>query len=414
MRINNLPGSSGVYILKDIKNKPIYVGKAGNIKNRVRTHLVEQKESAPKSKIIQQKTTSVEAIQVDSEIEALILEASLIKKFKPPLNSQLKDDKDYLYIKVTKELFPRVLTARKRNLKGAETYFGPFPSARNVRTTLKTLRRIFPFSSCSPNKRKPCLHYHLGLCPGVCAGLITEEEYGKNVKDLNLFLQGKKTKLFDMLERELSRMMRNLEFEQAAQLKEKIEALKYVTKPVRGIEYLDGDMEEIRDKELSDLAHLIGLGKKPKRIECYDISNMLGKEATGSMVVFNRGLADRSEYRRFKIKTVRGISDTAMIAEVLQRRFRNKWQKPDLIVIDGGRGQLNAAKNAVKKLGLGIPVVSLAKRLEEIYLKNRKKPIRLPRYRDALKLTQRMRDEAHRFALAYHRKLRSKKFLPAR
>ncbi|OGY28181.1 MAG: hypothetical protein A2Z42_04760 [Candidatus Woykebacteria bacterium RBG_19FT_COMBO_43_10] len=413
MELKKLPENSGVYIFKDKKNVPIYIGKSANIKKRVNYHF-NQKFDGPKESILINKVKKIEAIRVDSEIEALILEANLIKKYKPLYNTQLKDDKDYLYIKVTKDAFPKVLMARKKGLLGAKEYFGPFPSTSKVKTTLKTLRKIIPYSTCKPNQRRPCLYYHLGLCPGVCAGLIDEERYRKNIDKLVYFLKGNRSLVLRSLERELKKSVSALMFEEAQDITNKIKAIEYITKPTTSLYYLDENIERSRNKELLDLANLLGLAKKPLRIECYDISNIFGKDATGSMVVFSDGYADLSEYRRFKIKTVKGINDTAMISEVLKRRFNNDWVKPDLIVIDGGKPQLNAALLVVKELGLRIPVISLAKRLEEIYFTNKRDPIRLPSDNDALRLVQRMRDEAHRFAINYHRKLRAKQFLEAK
>ncbi len=410
MKLTNLPEASGVYIFKEENGKPIYVGKSLNIKTRVKNHL-NTKLISQKAKILRDRSTSIEVIQVDSEIEALNLEANLIKKFKPYLNSQLKDDKDYLYIKITDDFFPKVLTARKKDLKDAKTYFGPYPSAKRVRSTLKTLRRIFPYSTCSPNQKRPCLYYHIGLCPGVCAGKASEKEYRKDVRKLRLFLQGKKMKVFDVLERELGEVTSKLQFEEAAKIRDQLESLRYITKAIRGVDLLEENLEETRNIELKELALVVGMNKNPERIECYDISNIFGKEAVGSMVVFTNGLAEKSEYKRFKIKDTTGINDIAMLCEVLSRRFRHEWSKPDLIVIDGGRGQLNGAVKVLVEEGLNIPVISLAKRLEEIYLYRKEKPVRLPRSSNALRLLQRVRDEAHRFAIYYHRKLRRKQLL---
>lgn len=405
-----LPENSGVYIFKDASFVPIYIGKASNIKKRVKNHF-DLRSSDPKEILLIDRVKNIESIKVDSEIEALILEAHLIKRYRPVFNSRLKDDKDYLYIKITNEPFPKVLAARKRGLKNTIDFFGPFPSASRVRTTLKTLRRIFPYSNCKPNQKRPCLHYHIGLCPGVCAGLITKGQYRSNIKKISLFLKGEKDKVLNTLEKELKGATKKLEFETASHIKNQLESINYITKPVRTFEYLDLDIEEIKKEELATLAKTLDIPRSPKRIECYDISNIGGKDATGSMVVFNDGVADHDQYRRFKIKQVEGINDPAMLSEVLARRLQNDWLRPDLIVIDGGRGQLNAALGVITRFKLSIPVISLAKRLEEIYTPDKKEPLRLSRNNSALKLIQRVRDEAHRFAISYHRKLRSKRFL---
>ncbi|MDP2720933.1 MAG: excinuclease ABC subunit UvrC [bacterium] len=410
MNLDNLPQNSGVYIFKDSKNKPIYVGKALNIRKRVKGHF-SPKTGTPKGNLLLEKIDAVESIRIDSEIEALILEANLIKKYKPHFNSQLKDDKDYLYIKITRDPYPKVLVSRKKDLKNAKLFFGPFPSATKVRTTLKILRKIFQFTSCNPNRKRACLYYHLGLCPGVCIGLISQKEYRKNIRGVIYMLGGKQGKLLDVLEKEVRRFARNLEFEKAQMGQQKIEALHYVTQPIRILEHPEVDREELRQREITELARILDLPQRPARIECYDISNFSGKQATGSLVVFTNGFADRSQYRRFKIKFVEGPNDTAMISEILERRFKNDWGHPDLVLIDGGKGQLNAALKVVASFNLSLPVISLAKRLEEIYWADKTEPLRLPRESSALKLLQRIRDEAHRFAITYHRKLRSKQFL---
>lgn len=411
--IEDLPERPGVYLFKDKKGKIIYIGKALNIKKRVKDHLL-LKNKSHRYKNLAADVSEVSCVKVDSEIEALLLEANLIKKHKPIYNVQLKDDKDYLYIKITDEVFPRVLTVRKKDLAGAKIFYGPFPSAAKVKTTLKTLRKVFPFSTCKPNQKRPCLAYHLKLCPGVCAGQISPENYSKNIKALNLILSGRKNTLEAQIGRTMNIYSKRKEYEKAAEEQKKLQALGYITRPIRNPQdYLDQDINLLRQKELRSIAAVLGLDRLPRRIECYDISNLMGKQAVGSMVVFIFGEPAKEEYRRFKIKKVVGINDTAMLREVLQRRFSNNWELPDLIVVDGGKGQLNTAQAVIKDLSLNIPVISLAKRFEEVYQVAKKGPTRLPRSGDALKLLQRLRDEAHRFAVVYHRNVRRREFLPA-
>ena len=410
MNFEKFPENSGVYIFKDKTKIPIYVGKSTNIKKRIKNHF-KSKNTNAKEQLMVEKTVSIETVVVDSEIESLILEANLIKNFQPVFNSQLKDDKDYIYIKITNDEYPKVFAARKRDLKDAKEFFGPFPSSSKVRTTLKFLRRVFPYSNCKPNQKRPCLSFHLGLCPGVCSSSISQKDYLKNIKRLILFLNGEKQKITSDLEKQRKISSNKLEFEKSAIFQNQIESINYITKSYRNFEHFDPDFESIRRKELEELAQEIGLSSKPVRIECYDISNTAGADATGSMVVFTDAVADHDEYRRFKIKNVVGINDTAMIAEVIERRLKNDWALPDLIVVDGGRGQLNAALKVLIKLKKDIPIISLAKRLEEIYRVGDPKPLKLSRQSGALKLIQRLRDEAHRFAINYHRKLRSKRFL---
>jgi excinuclease ABC subunit C len=232
---------------------------------------------------------------------------------------------------------------------------------------------------------------------------------------LELFLQGRKEEIVLKAKRDQKKAVSRLNFEEADQLKNQIEALDYITRPSRPVfDYLSQDLQEIRSRELQELQQRLSLPTLPRRIECYDISNIFGKQAVGSMVVFSDGDADKAEYRRFKIKTVSGISDTAMMREVIGRRLKNDWKLPDLILVDGGRGQLNAALGVIEGSGYVIPVAGLAKRFEEIYLPLRAPTVRLSRQSGALRLLQRLRDEAHRFAITYHRKLRSKEFLTNR
>lgn len=410
MNFANFPENSGVYIFKDKNQVPIYIGKAVNIKSRIKNHFTFKNINA-KEHLLVERTISIDTVVVDSEIEALILEANLIKKHQPIFNSQLKDDKDYIYIKITDADFPRVFAARKRSMSDAKEFFGPFPSSSKVKATLKFLRRVFPYSNCKPNQKRPCLYFHLGLCPGVCSGVISKRSYLKNIRGITLFLNGERKKVISDLEKKRKNSSKKLDFERAAILQNQIESLSYITKPYRSFEHFEPDLDDTRNKEMEELAKEVGLSRKPTRIECYDISNIAGTDATGSMIVFTDAIADHDEYRRFKIKQVTGINDTAMIAEVIDRRLKNDWPTPDLIVVDGGRGQLNAAFEVLKRRGKEIPIISLAKRLEEIYKVGDPKPLKLSRQSRALKLIQRLRDEAHRFAINYHRKLRSKHFL---
>lgn len=401
----NLPKSPGVYIFKDKSGKPIYIGKSQNISRRVRDHFLNKGHTYKEDKIINN-TVDIETIGVDSDIEALILEANLIKNYNPHFNSQLKDDRDYLYIKITKDPFPKVLSVRKNDLKQYKSYFGPFPSSTKVRETLRTLRKIFPYSTCKPNQKRACLQYHLGLCPGVCLGKIQIKDYLKNIKAITYFLNGKRNKVIENLEKERNILSKYLHFEEAEQIQKKIDALIYITRPTRIAEdYLEKDIKEIRNEELIRLANLLNLNKSPSRIECYDISNIGSQYTVGSMVVFYNGEADKRNYRRFKIKNQKSINDISAISEVLERRFNNDWEKPDLIIVDGGKGQLNTSLKVIKKYKLNIPVIALAKRLEDVYIEGNLRPLKIDHGDNALKLLQRIRDEAHRFAINYYRKL---------
>lgn len=410
----NVPAEAGVYLFRDRKNKVIYVGKAINLKARVSSYFQKNLGNA-KSALLVERIAEVDYFKVMSEFEALLLEAKLIKKYQPYFNSQLKDDKDYLYIKITSEDFPKVLTVRKKSLEAAKIYFGPFPNATQARSTLKLARRIFPFrTTCQPNSARACLNYHIGLCPGVCIGAISSKDYQKQIRRLRGFLNGNTGEITNQLHQEMLVLARQLRFEEAAKIKNSLVAIKATTRPIEDVErYLSGPdvLEGVYQTQIRDLAAMLNLDQDLVRIECYDISHISGTNTVGSMVVFHNGAASKDDYRRFRIKTVPGINDPAQLAEVLSRRFHNDWPHPQLIIVDGGRTQLNAAKKALEKLDLGIPVFGLAKRFEEVYIPGQVRTLRFQNNSPALHLLQRLRDEAHRFAISYHRYLRSKEAL---
>jgi len=413
MRINitKVPEKPGVYLFKGKEGKVLYIGKALNLRKRLKGYL---NPTDTKIMSLVEKIINFETLAVASEIEALILEANLIKKFQPEYNVRLKDDKDYLYIKITNDPFPKVISARKKTLSDSKVYFGPYPSAAAVRTTLKIVRRIFPFSSCKPGRLRACLYYHLGLCPGVCIGEISQKDYSRNIRNVIRFLEGKKHKILDDLRKEMVKASVELKFEEADEIYNKIKSIEYITQPISDVSrYVEEPdfLKTYRQEALTQLMKVLSLPKMPKRIEGYDISNIQGEFATGSMVVFKNGEPEKESYRKFKIKKYTGISDTNMLKEVLQRRFLNSWPKPDLIFVDGGKGQLSAALSVLREFHLSIPVAALAKRLEEIFLPAKEKSIRLPRNSSALHIAQRVRDEAHRFAISYHRKIRNSNFL---
>lgn len=412
--LKNITANPGVYLFKNTAGKIIYVGKAINLKNRINSYF-QKINQTPKTKLLVTEIADLETISVQSELEALLLEAKLIKKFQPEYNSQLKDDKDYLYIILTAEEFPAVITGRKQDLVKASDYFGPFPSANAARQTLKTLRLVIPFRiNCRPKSLRACLGYHLGLCPGVCAGTITAKEYRNNLRRIKKFLNGETKNLVGEMEKEVKSYAKTLNFEKAAEIQKQINAIKNITTKIESVEkYLTGPrlLENRYENQLLELKEVLRLEKLPERIECYDISNISGTEATGSMVVLEGGQTAKNDYRRFKIKKVKSSNDPAMMREVLTRRFKNSWKKPDLIIVDGGKTQLSAALEVLAKQKLKIPVFGLAKKLEEIHRPGDRQTIRFGKYSGALQLLQRIRDEAHRFAITYHRYLRSKNFL---
>lgn len=415
----------GVYIFKNKLGRVLYIGKAIDLKSRIAGYFNGQ-DTRPQIKNLILQINSLETIEVFSEIEALILEANLIKKYLPPFNIKLRDDKDYLYIKITKENFPKVLTARKKELLDTKVFFGPFPSANTVKSTLKKLRKIFPWcnakelSGKSPESRdltlatshlhKPCFYSHLGLCPGSCAGKIDKEEYNKIINRLIKFLNGKKDQVIKDLETEMSFYAKKLEYEKAQNIKRTIEGLKYLTQTNNIQVYLENPnfVEDQNKKALEDLKNDLNLKTIPERIECFDISNISGKQAVGSLVVLNNGDFDKKGYRKFKITSTAKPNDVGMMKEVIQRRMKHlEWPIPDLILVDGGRGQVNVAKLEIQNSKFETLIFGLAKRNEWIYASDGE-IIKLSKSSLSLQMLQKIRDEAHRFAISYHQKLRKK------
>ncbi|MBI2601353.1 excinuclease ABC subunit UvrC [Candidatus Daviesbacteria bacterium] len=410
---NKLPHKPGVYIFKDRSGKILYVGKAIDLITRVSSYFSGRPPLRVSSMVWQ--IDQVETIIVESELEALILEANLIKKYLPPFNIRLTDDKDYLYIKITKEDFPRVVIARKKDLEDSLKYFGPFPSGRTVKETLKHLRKIFPWCQMGDKKsnktrQRPCFYYHLNLCPGSCIGKVDKSEYRKNIYRLALLLEGKKENLVTSLQQEMVLDADKQRFEEAAKIKKTIAGIEYLTQVNRTQSYLENPnfLEDEREISLLQLQKDLNLGKLPERIEGYDISNIQGENATGSMVVLTDGEVDKSQYRKFKILISGKPNDYAMHQEMMQRRLKHlEWPMPDLIIIDGGRGQVRTVKQELDKKGIKVPIYGLAKRLEWLYPPEGE-IVKLSKRSLSLRLLQKLRDESHRFALSYHRKLRDK------
>lgn len=544
-QLKQLPNRPGVYFMKDTKGNILYVGKASNLRHRVRSYFNSGQKLSPKLQRLVANLTNLDFIVTGSEQEALILELNLIKKYQPYYNVRLKDDKTYPYLKIsTNEDWPRVYVTRSREQDGGR-YFGPFTSARSMRQTLKVLKGIFPFRFCTKRitgtDPRPCLDYHVGNCLAPCIGAVSMEEYGELVREIILFLEGKQEKLIQDIKLKMDDASEALDFEKAALFRDQVRAIHKVieeqriatrvqgeqdviaftqdgdqayvqvflirnskligresfvlqgtryeeppqimtsfvkqfydsstyTPPLLLLQYPVEEMPVIKDwlqdkkgarvdiqvprrgnkkqlvnlvtentrrgqeqlkiKQLTTSKQLdaaldeirkeLKLNKLPLYMEAYDISDIRGTAAVGSMVVFEKGKPKPAHYKRFRIKTVAGADDYAMLYEILKRRF-NRLKKddsatgtwaymPDLILIDGGKGQLNAALAALSETGADfIPVASLAKENEEIFIPHKKEPVALPRSSPSLHLLQRLRDEAHRFALAYFTRVRKKK-----
>lgn len=430
----SIPQNPGVYFFKK-GHSVLYVGKASNLRNRTGQYFQNSANLPELKQRLVAEATSLTWEETETDIDALLLEAHYIKKYHPYFNILLRDDKTYISVKITDEDFPKILATRKIEKDG--TYFGPFTDARAIHETLRALRKFFPYrTTCLPfvasakkgkrNLGRACLDAHIGLCPGVCAGKISKSDYAKNIKHIRWFFEGKRGKVIDALKRELRQELdKERLHEQDLTRPHSIDRGQEVhtTKADRlrlQIHYLEKvlTMQKVLSKsdkveaDVIELAKVLRLKKPPVRIEGYDISNTYGTLNTSSMVVFTNGEADKKEYKKFKMKTVRGANDFASMQETLRRRFNHpEWGLPDLVVIDGGRPQLSAAMEVWKEYNLKIPLISLAKRREEIFTLDSPDPIVLPRTSGGLHLVQQVRDEAHRFCRAYHRKLRHKKML---
>jgi excinuclease ABC subunit C len=541
-KLKDLPGRPGIYQFKNEKGKIIYVGKALNLKNRVRSYFHGSMDS-PKTIALVSKIEDLELIVTDNEIEALVLENNLIKEFKPRYNVNLKDDKSFPYIKVTNEVFPRIFPTR-RIIKDGSKYFGPYTEVRNMKSSLRMINQIFKIRSCNLNitnesiekkKFKICLDFHIGKCDGPCEGLISSKDYSEMVSEVVKLLRGKTDDLIQELDTKMQNLVENLEFEKAAEIRDKLEQLKAISAKQKVVseDFEDRDVittvyegrdsacsifnirsgklvgkkqlhlsvemnEEIEEinssaikfyynelvevpneilletvpndeKALIEWLHqkaghkvrfiipqrgnlksLVNMCRQnalyqlkeiqlqkmkyegqtpypvaalqrdlrlkilPKKIECFDISNLQGTDTVASMVVFEEGKAKKSLYRKFIINSVDGPDDFQSIREVIYRRYsklkEEKSLLPDLIMVDGGKGQLSSAMEILDELGYSkYNIIGLAKRLEEVFFPGNSEPESIPKTSSGLKLLQHIRDEAHRFAITFHRNRRSKR-----
>ncbi|MDD4203201.1 MAG: excinuclease ABC subunit UvrC [Candidatus Omnitrophica bacterium] len=401
-KIKQLPISPGVYIFYDKCKKVLYIGKARNIKRRVLSYFQKKDHDLRISKMVEQ-IVDLEYIPTASNEEALIYESSLIKEKKPKYNVDLKDDKSYPSLKLTvKEKYPRLIITRDIKKDGS-LYFGPYTNAGLLRRAVIFLRRLFPLRTCCNLPKKECLNYHIGQCLGPCIDDV-ERSYKEVVEDAKCLLRGRKKALIDRLSKRMDKFSKSMEFESAIKVKKQIEALSVLVDQ----SIYTGPLID----ELKSLKDILGLKVIPATIECFDISNTSGTNAVGSMVSFFNGKPDKSNYRKYKIRTVKKIDDYAMIKEIVRRRYsrllnENK-QLPQLIMIDGGLGHLQSAIEIKKQLGLNIPFIAIAKKEEVIYCEGKTKPIKLSKDTKPLKLLQLIRDEAHRFAITYHKLLRKK------
>jgi excinuclease ABC subunit C len=396
-----------VYEFRDKQGKILYIGKATSLKDRVGSYFRSQSSTlgAPKVELLVSQIADIKIHETDSVLEALILESNLIKKFQPKYNVMAKDDKSFGYFVITKEKFPRVVILWKTELGKvpAKKIYGPYLSKHQMNVALKIIRRIFPFHSNKQQTEKGCLDFQIGRCPGPYAGVISRADYLKNIHGIEMILQGKKKNLLVELKKKMREYSKKNEFEKAAEARNRIFALNHI----RDVALIS---EEIK---IQDTKYKI----QNTRIEAYDISNIGGDYATGSMVVFLGNKPDKSQYRKFKIKTISGIDDVGMMKEILIRRFNNNWPKPDLIILDGGKGHLNMAQQIFKALNLEIPIIAVAKgptrkisNFQFLISKQipKSKAQKMKNIFDNKDLLANITSEAHRFAINYHKKLRNK------
>ena len=534
-KVSHLPTTPGVYLWRDKYQRIIYVGKAIILRNRVRSYVQQDVNRSVKVTAMMRRAWDVETIQTKTEMEALILEATLIKEHHPKYNIMLRDDKTYPYVKVTvQEEYPRLFMTRRLERDGAK-YFGPFTDVTAVHHVLRILRSYYPLRTCKSMKvERPCLQYHMHYCEGPCMNYVTVESYRKYIDDIVAIFEGKQVKVIQEITSKMEQASEDLEFELAAKYRDDLLSIQKVQEKQRMVTQrgdmdvlgmaIDGPMACIQlffirsgrllgrenyfvqhegdgpelvmtefikqyyggstfipkelllpmdsvDRELfsewftsmkgqqvdvsvpqrgykkdlikmaeenaqnflaerrrqwqytidksggavKKLAEVLDLPRLPERMECYDISHMQGAETVASMVVFEGGKPAKREYRRFKLKTVQGKPDDfASMAEIMERRYGNEkdWPMPDLIIIDGGKGQLNAALPVIRAMGVtDVPVISLAKRIEEVFVEGESESIILDHHMPELQLLQQIRDEAHRFAITYHRRLRGKRNL---
>jgi len=428
-KISKIPGSPGIYFLKN-KNKFLYIGKATNLKERVKNHFQQPNY---RDNLFNGQVNKIGYIKTDSEIEALILEAKLIKKYQPKYNVMWRDDRNYFFVGITKEPFPKIfITHQPKNLKSKvldlkSFYIGPFVDGTAIKETLKVLRKIFPYRSCNFIPKRPCLWHDLNRCPAPCllgadlyqqlpnAKTSIQKESKKNAKNIAEFLRGGKYKILKELFREMKKTSAENNFEKAAETRDKIRSFERILSHAKIFSLADLSKKEKQRNNQKTLGSILGTEKQIHRIEAYDVSNIQGKLATGSMVVFVNGKPDKNSYRKFKIKLTKKPNDVAMIKEILMRRFRHKeWLYPDLVLIDGGLPQLNIVlkvKSQIPKIR-SILFTALAKKENKLYLENQKKTAYLDSFPNPTKfLILQLRDEAHRFAIAYHKKLRQKSLL---
>jgi excinuclease ABC subunit C len=423
-KVKQFPPSPGVYLMKDAQGIVLYVGKAKNLRNRAGHYFTKAAVDDPRTADLVKLIADIDFVPADTEVDALLLEARLVKDIQPRFNVGLKDDKTFPYLQIRiREDFPRVEFTRMPRRRGVKLY-GPFTSAKSLRHAIQVLQRLFKFRTCTldiaaddPRWRwfRPCLLHSIGQCTAPCNFRVTKEEYRKQIRALRLVMEGKKDKLLREMKREMEEASAAQRYEKAARMRDEIQALEKLGQRGEVDKNVQPEVFPIDPKRgLAGLRKVLGLAKAPRTIEGVDIAHLGGNDTVASLVNFIDGLPFKPNYRRYRIKSVEGVDDFASIREVVTRRFRRKMREedvfPDILLIDGGKGQLNAALEAFGFLGIEPPcLISLAKREEEIYRPGEAEPLKLSRHSAALRLLQYVRDEAHRFAQHYHHILRRRK-----
>ena len=422
-KVREFPQTPGVYLMKDAAGRVIYIGKATNLRSRAGSYFLKAAREEFRTRDWVHEIADADYVECESEVDALLMESRLIKDIQPPYNRELKDDKTFPYLMITThEDFPRVEVTREPRDKGVKLY-GPFPSAGSLRGAMQVLQRIFKFRNCSLDIEdgdekwqwfRPCLLASIDQCTAPCNLRISKEDYRRDIRRLQMFMDGKKSRLLKQLKDEMLEASKALEYEKAAALRDEIHLIETLDQRGHLDEHAQPEVFYVDPKKgLAGLRKVLKLAETPRTIEGIDIAHLGGGQTVASVVNFIDGLPFKPGYRRYKIREVKGIDDFGSIREVVARRYRRMLDEgdalPDIVLIDGGRGQLNAALNAFEQTDVAPPtVISLAKREEEVYVPHLKEPLRISRHAFALRLLQYVRDEAHRFAQHYHKILRHK------
>lgn len=409
-KIKYLPITSGVYLMKGKKDAVLYIGKAQSLRKRVLQYFQGRLHS-PKIAVLMEKVINVEVIETPTEADALLLEAQLVKRYEPRYNTELRDDKTYPLLKITGDSYPRLVVTRKRAKEKSASYYGPYTDAKLLREVVRIVNALFPVRKCQRLPKSACLYYHIGQCLAPCIKPEVKEEYDRHVKEIKQFLGGSKKTLIDYLTDRMHLAREEYRFEDAQFFKDQISALSWLRKKRFDLKKPEGG---IGLSGTLGLKKIFRMERLPERIVCFDVSNIQGDRAVASKVSFLRELENKLEYRRYKIRGVSGINDYAMIQEALRRMLRGLKEgreavQPDLIMIDGGKGHLNAAFQIMKEEGFeNIRLISIAKQFEFLFTTDQNDPIVIPPAESSLRLLKRVRDEAHRFAITYHRALKTK------